>query len=190
MSSNIRITRICQCCAKEFEARTTVTKYCSEVCNKKHYKQKLKQQKINASHTETTTLKEKPLEEIKSKEFLTVKDVARLLNSSRQTIYTLIKSGQLMAVNIKIKKSLIKRSEIDKIFNQAPVTPIESTTKPKVLKVEDCYSIGEAERLTGFSNKALYEIIKRNNIPKMQQGKFVYIPKAAVNKFIKPLSDL
>jgi len=116
MSSNIRINRICNYCNKDFEARKTTSKTCSDHCAKMFYKARLKAAKIEQSNAETMQVKAKPLEEIKAKEFLTVKDVSKLLNCSRQTIHNLINSQTLKAKNISIKKTLIKRSEIDKLF--------------------------------------------------------------------------
>jgi excisionase family DNA binding protein len=78
---------------------------------------RLRDGKIQASDTETLKISSKPLDNIKAKEFLTVRDVAILLNSSRQTVYTLISSGSIKAVNIAQRKTMIKRSEIDKLFN-------------------------------------------------------------------------
>lgn len=103
-------------CGKDFIAKTTVTKCCSDTCAKKAYKARKKAAKIDASNKEVEQIKARPIEDIKVKEFLTVRDAARLLNCSRQTIYNLINSGALKASNIKIKKTLIQRSEIDKLF--------------------------------------------------------------------------
>lgn len=116
MSSNIRVTRVCQFCGKEFEARTTVTKTCSDYCAKRLYKQKQKAAKIESSNAETQTIRLKPIDELKAKEFLTVKDAAKLLNCSTRTAYYLITKGNLKAVNISQRKTLIKRSDIDKLF--------------------------------------------------------------------------
>jgi excisionase family DNA binding protein len=72
---------------------------------------------VETSNQQTQARAEtKAIETIKSKEFLTVRDAAILLNSSRQTIYNLIQSGALPAVNISVKKTLIRRSEIDQLF--------------------------------------------------------------------------
>ncbi|MGV3657448.1 MAG: helix-turn-helix transcriptional regulator [Chitinophagaceae bacterium] len=117
MSSNIRVSRICQYCQKEFEAKTTVTKTCSDYCAKRLYKQKQKASKIEASNTETQAVKLKPLEELKAKEFLTVKDLSKLLNCSTRTAYYLIEKGTIKAVNLAQRKTLVKRSEIDKLFS-------------------------------------------------------------------------
>lgn len=117
MSSNIRVNKICQYCGKEFEARKTVTKTCSDTCAKMLYKKKQRELKVQAVVAETQKVKAKPIEDLKAKEFLTVRDVAKLLNSSRQTVYDMINKGSLKAVNLKVKKTLIKRSEIDKLFS-------------------------------------------------------------------------
>ena len=53
MSCKIEIKRICEYCNTEFTAKTTVTKYCSHKCNQRHYKAKVKEQKINKSNSET-----------------------------------------------------------------------------------------------------------------------------------------
>ncbi len=116
MSSNIRITRICQHCGNEFEARTTVTRCCSDRCAKQAYKARKRAEKVENSNKETIIVKSQPIEAIKAKEFLTVRDASKLLNCSRQTVYNLINAGNLKAVNIKLKKTLIKRSEVDKLF--------------------------------------------------------------------------
>lgn len=117
MSSNILVNRICMFCGKEFVAKKTVTKCCSDGCAKRAYKARKRAEKIELSNRETQKIKDEPKETIKDKEFLTVSDVAQLLNSSRQTIYNLIAKGTLKAVNLSKRKTLLKRSEIDKIFN-------------------------------------------------------------------------
>ncbi len=116
MSSNIQVQRICQHCKKEFTARTTVTKFCGDDCAKRAYKDKVKTAKIEASNNETQHIRNKPIEEIKAKEFLTVRQVSKLIGCSRQNVYKLINTGKLRATNILQKKTLVKRSEIDKLF--------------------------------------------------------------------------
>ena len=87
MSSNIRVIRVCQFCKKEFEARTTVTRTCSDPCAKRLYKQKQREKKIGESNVETHLVKIKSISELQSKEFLTVKDLSQLLNCSVRTAY-------------------------------------------------------------------------------------------------------
>ena len=116
MSSNIRITKVCQYCNMEFEARKTTSKTCSDHCAKMNYKAKQRAMKIDDAIQETQTIKQKPVEDLKAKEFLTVKDVSKLLNCSIRTAYYLIERGYIKAVNLSERKTLIKRSEIDKMF--------------------------------------------------------------------------
>jgi excisionase family DNA binding protein len=118
MSSNIRIQRICQYCGKEFEARKTTTKTCSDNCAKRLYKALKRGEKIEIAKAETLRTKTRPIEELKAKEFLTVRDVATLLNCSLRTAYRLIEQGNINAVNIAQRKTLIRRSDIDKLFEQ------------------------------------------------------------------------
>jgi len=116
MSSNIRITRICLHCNCQFEARTTVTKYCSDNCAKRAYKIRKREEKITTSNIATEKIILKPLETIKGKEFLTIRDIAILLNCSVRTVYRLVNRGNIKAINISQRKTLVKRTEIDKLF--------------------------------------------------------------------------
>lgn len=116
MSSNIRLTKICNYCGNDFEARKTTTKTCSDSCAKKLYKQKQKYTKLKAAVGETQRIKAHPMEDVKAKEFLSIRDVAKLLNCSRQMVYDLINSGGLKAINLKVKKTTVRRAEIDKLF--------------------------------------------------------------------------
>jgi len=116
MSSNIEVQRICQYCGKEFTARTTVTKYCSDDCAKRAYKARILEEKVERSNRETSEIITRPIEELKAKEFLSVRDVSRLIGCSRQTIYNLINSGQLKATNIKKKKTIVRRTHIDDLI--------------------------------------------------------------------------
>lgn len=116
VSSNIRIQRICEYCNKEFEARKTTSKTCSDHCAKMNYKAKQRASKIDKSNTETIQIITKPIEVIKAKEFLTVRDLSKLLNCSIRTAYNIIERGDIKAVKVSDRKTLIKRSEVDKLF--------------------------------------------------------------------------
>lgn len=186
MSSNIRITRVCLFCGVDFEAKTTVTLYCSMTCNRKHYKLKIKQEKIGISDLQIKTTKNKVTLELREMEFLTVKNASILLRCNKQTIYNMINSGKLLASNLQVKKTLIKRSEIDKFFNLSEIKPFIETVKlkPKTINIKSCYSVGEAIAVTGMSEKAFTEAVKRNNFQKTQQGRCVYILKRDVHGLI------
>jgi len=117
MSSNIKVQRICQHCGEEFTAQTTVTKYCGDNCAKRAYKARQKAAKVEVSNKETISIISKPIEELKAKEFLTVRDVSKLLNLSIRTTYRMIEQGNIKGVNLAERKTLVKRSDIDKLFS-------------------------------------------------------------------------
>lgn len=184
MSSNIKIQRICQQCGNEFTARTTTTQYCGNTCSKKAYKTRLRASKIETSNKETQRIKNRPIEELKVKEFLTVREVARLLNCSVRSAYYYIENGTIKAVNLGERITRVKRSDIDKLFEQ-PQTPqpIEKTDISK-FDFSESYSTLEVRNKYGISDAALQNLIKRNNIPKVRKGWFAYVPKTEIDKLL------
>lgn len=116
MTSNIRIQKVCEYCGKDFEARKTTSKTCSDHCAKMYYKQRKRAAKIEETNKATILIKTKPIEEIKAKAFLTVQDVATLLNCSIRSVYYQIESGKIKAVNLGKRLTRVKRSELDKLF--------------------------------------------------------------------------
>jgi excisionase family DNA binding protein len=190
MSSNIEVQRICQHCGNEFTARRTTTLYCSHKCNSAAYKAGLRAAKVKVSNKETLTIKTGSIEQLKAKEFLSVRDVSKLIGCSRQTVYTLINSGGLKAINIKVKKTLVRRSDIDNLFEQPqpPVMPQpEDQASPVQYQICDCYTLTEVQTKYKISETALQAVIKRNKIPKLKKGWFAYVPKTIIdNLFAQP----
>ena len=115
MSSNIKITRICQFCGAEFIARTTVTKYCSHPCASKAYKQRTRNRNIEKSVAETVQLISVKKTEIQAKDFLTISEASELLNVSRWTISRAIAANRLKAVRMG-RRVIIRRKDIDELF--------------------------------------------------------------------------
>lgn len=182
MSSKIEVQRICQHCGKEFTARTTVTKYCSHRCGSAAHKKKIRAGKVEQSNKQTQQIKTQPIEELKAKEFLTVREAARLLNCSVRSAYYYIESGTIKAVNLGQRVTRVKRSEIDKLFEQPqPVTP---QPEQKQFDISDCYNLTEVQSKYGISETALQNLIKRNSIPKIKKGWFAYVPKTVIDKLL------
>jgi excisionase family DNA binding protein len=182
MSSNIEVQRICKHCGNEFLARTTTTLYCSKKCNSAAYKAKQRDDKVGKSNSDTLRIKTKPIEELQVKEFLTVKDVSILLNCSVRTAYYYINSGKIKAVNLAQRITRVKRSEIDKLFEQPQ---IDKNDVPPQFEISDCYSLIEVQNKYGISESALQNLLKRNNIPKIKHGWFAYVPKTLIDKLLQ-----
>jgi len=87
MSSNLRIIKVCEFCKQEFIARKTTSQTCSDPCVKRLYKLKKRNEAIRRAKIETA-VKQKPeafitedqVKAIQVKEWLTLKEVALLLN--------------------------------------------------------------------------------------------------------------
>lgn len=182
MSSKIKVQRICQYCGNEFTAHTTVTRFCSNRCASAANKQKARAGKVEESNKQTQQIKNQPIEELKAKEFLTVREVSRLLNCSVRSAYYYIESGTIKAVNLGQRITRVKRSEIDKLFEQ----PQPVTLQPKQIQfdISDCYNLTEVQNKYGISETALQKLIKRNGIPKIKKGWFAYIPKTVIDKLL------
>lgn len=187
MSSNIKVQRICQHCGKEFTARTTVTQYCSDICSKRAYKARVRAGKVEQSDKETQRIKNQPIEEIKAKEFLTVRDTATLLNISIRSVYYYIENGYIEAVNLGQRITRIKRSALDKLFEKPqPITPqYDNKTDAEKYDLADCYNKEQVKVKYGISESTFRNLMIKNKIPKIQKGKFVYVPKILIDNLFK-----
>lgn len=117
MSSNIRITRICQLCGNSFTAKTTVTKYCGDNCAKKAYKLRMKEEKIQKSLTETANTINQDWMVANQKSFLNVKETCVYMGISRTTLWRLVKRDSLDVKNIG-RKRIFRKSDIESFLNQ------------------------------------------------------------------------
>jgi len=120
MSSNIEIHKICEYCNNEFIAKTTVTRFCSHRCSAASYKKRKRDNKIGwateeTNNTKLLSLKDLNFEVIKQKDFLSIKEAYTLLGISERTLFRIMKSGIIPHTKLG-KRTIIKRSEIDKIF--------------------------------------------------------------------------
>lgn len=186
MSSNIRVQRICQYCHSDFTAKTTVTQYCSDRCSKRAYKERLKLSKIEKSNKQTNSIVHKDLESIKQQEYLRVKDASLLIGCSTKTIYRLIDNGDLIASNISERMTRIRRAEIDKLLS-VPAVPASKEIEIRqsfTWPVEECYSMKEILTKYPISEKALYDVLKRNKVPRKKEGWYTYVPKVFVDKLL------
>jgi len=160
MSSNIEVQRICQHCEQEFIARTTVTKYCSKVCASKASKARKRAEKIKRSNTETTRIITQPIEQLKAKEFLSIKEVCQLVGISRRTVYRLIEQGDLKKIKVG-SRTLIKRSALNRLLNnretgkpeipEQQINDLNEWKQAGAFDIKDCYTLTEVQDKYGVS---------------------------------------
>ena len=117
MSSNLKIIKVCEYCGKEFVAKKITTRTCSPRCSKLLYKKKKREEKLKKVPSVEVQKVELRTKNVKDKEFLSIADACELLGVSRMTIYRLAKAGKIKITKIG-RRSIIKRTEIDKLFEQ------------------------------------------------------------------------
>jgi excisionase family DNA binding protein len=192
MSSSITVRRICEHCKYEFSAKTTVTKYCSNKCASKAYKARLRATKVIQSNIQTEALRNRPIEEIKAKDYLSINEACKLIGLSRRTIYRLIDQGHIIKHKVGTR-SLLNRAALDK-YIIGTASPLHKADKPinesdtighnNSLEISECLSLDEVMEIYGISESALHQLIRRKQIPRMRKGKKAYIPKNIIESIL------
>ena len=183
-TSSIRITKICQWCAVEFEAQKVSTKYCSHRCANLAYKQAVRDKRVKQAKAETLSVKlEKPIENVKDKEYLSFSQVGKLLGVSRQAVYNMVKAGNLKASKISSRLSFIKRADIEAMLESKPY----KTLHPKdTIPITDFYTTAEIKEKYNIQESWLYKIAKEHNIPRtFNRGKTYWSKKHIDSYFVK-----
>jgi excisionase family DNA binding protein len=192
MSTSITVRRICEQCKYEFIAKTTVTKFCSTKCASKAYKARHRAQKIERSNSDTEAKRNKPIVEIKAKDYLSINESCTLFGLSRRTLYRLIEQGHIIRHKVGTR-TLLNRAAIDKYIistakpnPKADVQTMETKTRghSNSLLVSECFSLDEVMELYGISETALHKLIRREQIPRMKKGKKAYIPKQIIDAIL------
>lgn len=116
MSSNIRLTRICEQCGESFIAKTTVTRFCGDRCAKRAYKVRKRAEKIAESDEQTQSVIRQPILEVQAKEFLTIKETCQVLGISRTTLWRTIKDGRLKTGKFG-RRVIIRKIDLEALFN-------------------------------------------------------------------------
>jgi predicted DNA-binding transcriptional regulator AlpA len=185
MSSNFTIKRKCVHCKKTFDAKTTVTRYCGKLCNKRHNAAKQRNDKLEAEKQRwPIILSPQIIQPVQGVEYLNTQKVALLLGVSRNLIYHLINTGKLNAYNLSIRKTILLKKDIDLLFQTRLLLVMPNSELPKIPKTTDCYNMGELHAKFGMSESAIYNLIKRYGIAKFHIGRFTYVTKKSINPFL------
>ncbi|MBQ4502380.1 MAG: helix-turn-helix domain-containing protein [Alistipes sp.] len=187
-TSSIRITKICQWCGVEFVAQKVSTKYCSHRCANLAYKQAVRDKRVKQAEAETLSIKlEKPIENVKNKEYLSFAQAGKLLGLSRQAVYNMVKAENLKASKISSRLSFIRRVDIDAMLENRPY----KTLHPKdTVPITDFYTIAEIKEKFGVKESWIYEIAKEHNIPRtFNRGRTYWSKKHIDSYFAKKAPD-
>ena len=116
--------RKCAYCGKVFTTNSGMQKYCSEECAEHAKVAKKKRQKDFLRAVE-------PVMELQQQEYLTFSKAAILLGCTRQYVYKLVEQGKLPASRLSSRMALIRRSDIEKMFEANPYNRVLPCTKAK-----------------------------------------------------------
>ena len=186
MSSNIKVQRICQYCGLDFTARTTTTLYCSHRCNSLDYKAKQRNKKVEQSNIEVQKKKAEPIEDLKAKAFLSIAETCKLVGISRRTVYRLIDRGDLIRGKAGAR-TIIRRADLEFLLFEAPATPIiqfDIEQTQSQVNLSDFISLREIQDKYSISASALYQLIKRHDIPKFKKGRIVCASQAEIHRLL------
>lgn len=183
MSSNKRINKTCHLCGAKFIAKTDFTLYCGDNCAKKAYK-KRSRRLLPSEINSALSIEHKPLKDISKLEYLTPTDASKLMQCSRVYIYELMNNGKLPYSPLSKKKRLISRIDIDSYLESIKETKNRIAPGPRPFDLINSFSMGEARQHYNISERSLYDLIKRENIEKKQIGKFVYVEKRELDKYL------
>lgn len=178
----MQIEKRCQYCNKTFIAQKVTTRYCSHSCNQKHYKQIKKYGKVQKKNRDTKAI---DLVYIQHKELLTPSEAKEILGIGKTYMYKLLAEGEIKSIRITPKNIRIPKAEIEN-YLQKRLNKEKSKIQPTPTKLSNnmnfYWSISEIEKKYKISSKALYDLIERNGIRKIQKGAKVYVKKSDINK--------
>ena len=170
-------TRKCAYCGKVFTTNSGMQKYCSEECAEQAKETKKKRQRDFLQAVE-------PVMEFQQQEYLTFSKAAILLGCTRQYIYKLVEQGKLPASRLSSRMALVRKSDIEKMFEANPYNRVLLCSKPKKTsmrqktsskrgnknvkptdEVLEYYSGEEVKQIFKVKQSWLYASAKRHQIP-------------------------
>lgn len=117
-------TRKCALCGREFVPNSGTQKYCSEEYAEQAKEVKKKRQRDFLRAFE-------PVMELQQQEYLTFSKAAILLGCTRQYVYKLVEQGRLPASRLSSRMALVRRSDIERMFDANPYNRVIPCSKPK-----------------------------------------------------------
>ena len=176
------IKRKCKVCGKVFVAKTLDSHYCSPKCSKVAWKRK-KDAKDKNARLEAIA---RQIPDIR--EFISVKEAVAMFGVERNTLYRLIKSGRIPAVNIGTRLIRIKRSDMENLFLTRPESIAEKERPiPKLysMEPEECYTITQVCEKYHINDSSVWAHVRKYSIPSRQIGNYVYVPKQEIDNLYK-----
>lgn len=124
-------TRKCAHCGTVFTTNSGMQRYCSEECAGKAKEAQKKRQRDFLRAVE-------PMTDLQRQEYLTFSKAAILLGCTRQYVYKLVGQGKLPASRLSSHMALIRRSDIERMFEANPYNRVLPCPKARTLVARNC----------------------------------------------------
>lgn len=118
-------TRRCAHCGNVFTTNSGMQRYCSEECAERAKEVRKKRQRDFLRAVE-------PMTDLQRQEYLTFSKAAILLGCTRQYVYKLVGQGKLPASRLSSRMALIRRSDIERMFEANPYNRVLLCSKSKI----------------------------------------------------------
>ena len=109
-SAKFQIERKCEICGKSFIAKTLTSKYCSKNCSQAAYKQRKKEEQLDALK------REKAARVPKNHPYLSIADATALFDIGRDSLYRLIRNKQVRYYNLGLRMIRICKADLQERF--------------------------------------------------------------------------
>ena len=186
----MEIVKKCEWCHKTFIAQMVTARFCSSKCCDQAYRYKRKVQSgkytpvdegIDMSTIARRVDERKHLNEsLKDKEFLSPSEAAKLLGVCRSTIYNYLWQQYLRAKQFR-GKTIIRRSDIEKLFDEAPAYKKRGNTLKGKKTQNDYYSLKEMMEKFKISKRTVFRRCEQFGIPTITEGRRTFWKKADVD---------
>jgi excisionase family DNA binding protein len=118
--SKLKLPKVCEHCGKAFEAKTVITRFCSDVCNNASLRQRKKQALEEERKQQVLQESAATIAEIQTRPYISIAEAVVLFGISKDTIRRLIKAGKIPAVNLGKRLTRISRAHIEAMFIAIP----------------------------------------------------------------------
>jgi excisionase family DNA binding protein len=187
--SSHKIQKVCEYCGNTFFAQKATTRYCSHACNSKDYKKNKKEAILMQIEEETQKeIEGRAIQPLREKEILNVAEAALFLGVSRQTVYNMIHAGVIKAAQITERLSLIRKKDIEAIFDNAE--PYKARPARTRIPISEVYTVAEIKEKYNVNESWIFIVAKKYNFPRiLKKGKTYFSRKHVDNYFAKKTPD-
>ena len=180
-ATKIKIKKVCEWCGQEFYAQKITTRFCCKRCNEHAYKAKLRRTQVAEAIHRTES---KSMDEMKGKEYLSIRETAVILGITVRATYNLIYRGQLKASKLSPRMTIIQKASIQEMLDSYSYA---KAPKKKDEPITEFYTTTEIKEKFGVSNSWIFKVGKEKNIPKIFRMGNTYWSKSHIEKAIAAL---